>query len=82
LAVIDEQAIDRRKTENPDRPLIRISSTFVSSLLASDILIQQFWHLTPDHHLAAIPELQQAAVERFGEQQDYGDMLVGDQVRR
>jgi isopenicillin N synthase-like dioxygenase len=36
--------IQRRKVEFPDRPLIRISSTF-------------FWHLSSDHDLAPIPSL-------------------------
>ncbi|WVQ95889.1 hypothetical protein IAU59_002988 [Kwoniella sp. CBS 9459] len=61
--------IDRRKVEHPERPLIRISSTF-------------FWHLTPDFQLTAIPELKEEAEKRFGPQEDYGTMLVGDQVRR
>ncbi|WWC92628.1 uncharacterized protein L201_007587 [Kwoniella dendrophila CBS 6074] len=61
--------IDKRKQEWPDRPLIRISSTF-------------FWHLTPDFKLSPIPSLKEEAVKRFGEQEEYGEMLVGDQVRR
>ncbi|KAI0801019.1 Clavaminate synthase-like protein [Fomes fomentarius] len=42
------QAIERRKVQNPDRPLIRISSTF-------------FWHLSSDYDLAPIPSLQDRA---------------------
>ncbi|KAM5530742.1 hypothetical protein V8D89_015602 [Ganoderma adspersum] len=42
------QAIERRKVENPDRPLIRISSTF-------------FWHLSSDYDLTPIPALQERA---------------------
>ncbi|PIL31703.1 hypothetical protein GSI_06406 [Ganoderma sinense ZZ0214-1] len=42
------QAIERRKLENPNRPLIRISSTF-------------FWHLSSDYDLAPIPALQERA---------------------
>ncbi|KAK4689858.1 hypothetical protein P7C73_g231, partial [Tremellales sp. Uapishka_1] len=62
-------AMQRRRSEHPDRPLIRISSTF-------------FWHLTPDHHLSSLPKLRREAIERFGPQAEYGEMLVGDQVRR
>ncbi|TFK30911.1 Clavaminate synthase-like protein [Coprinopsis marcescibilis] len=45
--VVNDQTlavIERRKTEFPDRPLIRISSTF-------------FWHLSSDEVLAPLPEL-------------------------
>ncbi|KAI0652100.1 Clavaminate synthase-like protein [Trametes meyenii] len=42
------KAIERRKVENPDRPLIRISSTF-------------FWHLSSDYNLTPIPALKQKA---------------------
>lgn len=63
------QAIKRRKAQHPERPLIRISSTF-------------FWHLTPDYHLEAFPELRKRAEDRFGPQKSYGEMLVGDQVRQ
>jgi hypothetical protein len=38
------KTIQRRRTEFPDRPLIRISSTF-------------FWHLSSDYDLAPIPSL-------------------------
>lgn len=62
-------AMERRRKDFPDRPLIRISSTF-------------FWHLSPDYPLSAIPALQKEAEHRFGPQKDYGEMLVGDQVRR
>jgi len=40
--------IQRRKVEFPDRPLIRISSTF-------------FWHLSSDYDLAPIPSLAERA---------------------
>lgn len=46
--VVNEQTlatIERRKEAFPDRPLIRISSTF-------------FWHLSSDETLAPIPSLQ------------------------
>ncbi|KAL7419225.1 hypothetical protein Q5752_006062 [Cryptotrichosporon argae] len=62
-------AIERRKASHPDRPLIRISSTF-------------FWHLSPDYHLAADPGLRARAEARFGEQREYGAMPVGEQVQR
>ncbi|TBU39081.1 Clavaminate synthase-like protein [Dichomitus squalens] len=42
------QAIERRMAGHPDRPLIRISSTF-------------FWHLSSDYDLAPIPALQERA---------------------
>ncbi|ORX37546.1 hypothetical protein BD324DRAFT_622325 [Kockovaella imperatae] len=60
-------AMNRRKTAFPQRPLIRISSTF-------------FWHLSPDHLLVPIPGLQACAEAQFGPQKDYGEMLVGNQV--
>ncbi|KAJ2930500.1 hypothetical protein H1R20_g6594, partial [Candolleomyces eurysporus] len=49
--VVNEQTlatIERRKTEFPDRPLIRISSTL-------------FWHLSSDEVLAPIPSLEARA---------------------
>ncbi|WWC73863.1 uncharacterized protein I206_107835 [Kwoniella pini CBS 10737] len=61
--------IAKRKVEFPERPLIRISSTF-------------FWHLSHDFRLTPIPDLKNEAESRFGQQEDYGEMLVGDQVRR
>ena len=42
------QAIKRRKAEFPDRPLLRISSTF-------------FWHLSPDYYLVPIAALKDKA---------------------
>lgn len=44
--------------------------------------LPQFWHLSPDFHLAPLPLLQNTADNRFGQQKDYGEMLVGDQVRK
>ncbi|WVQ84834.1 hypothetical protein IAT38_006991 [Cryptococcus sp. DSM 104549] len=61
--------LKKRREEFPDRPSIRISSTF-------------FWHLTPDFMLKPIPALEQEAEKRYGKQEEYGEMLVGDQVRR
>ncbi len=42
----------------------------------------QFWHLSPDHRLVAMPLLRKSAEDRFGQPKDYGEMLVGEQVRR
>ena len=72
------QAIERRKAEHPDRPLIRISSTF-------------FWHLSSDYDLAPIPALQERAralrVDAINlgkidleEETVYEPMKVGQQV--
>ncbi|ORY34577.1 hypothetical protein BCR39DRAFT_116062 [Naematelia encephala] len=62
-------AMQRRQSSHPDRPQIRISSTF-------------FWHLSADQLLRPDPGLSKLAEDRFGVQNDYGQMLVGDQVRR
>lgn len=48
----------------------------------SALLIGQFWHLSPDHLLVPVPALQEEAEKRFGQQKEYGEMLVGDQVRK
>ena len=42
--LMDYQTIETRRAQSPDRPLIRVSSTF-------------FWTLSADHDLAPIPEL-------------------------
>ncbi|TFK77370.1 Clavaminate synthase-like protein [Pluteus cervinus] len=73
------QTIERRKLENPDRPLVRISSTF-------------FWHLSSDFDLAPIPALVAKARTLRAEQinlgKDDGDevvyepMKVGHQVQK
>ncbi|KIP12538.1 hypothetical protein PHLGIDRAFT_27334 [Phlebiopsis gigantea 11061_1 CR5-6] len=71
------QAIERRKTSVPDRPLIRISSTF-------------FWHLSSDFDLAPIPTLQERAIQaranlvnlgKVDEETQYEPMKVGQQVQ-
>jgi isopenicillin N synthase-like dioxygenase len=80
--VVNEQTInviERRKTEFPDRPLVRISSTF-------------FWHLSSDFDLVPIPALSDQAkavrAEQFnlgkneGEAVEYLPMKVGEQVQR
>ena len=74
-----DQAIERRKVECPDRPLIRISSTF-------------FWHLSSDFDLVPIPALtDKAGILRAnnleaglieGDEMIYEPMKVGQQVRK
>lgn len=80
--VVNEKTVDvinARKEQFPDRPLVRISSTF-------------FWHLNSDHDLVPIPELAEKAkavrAEQFnlgkdeGEEVEYPAMKVGEQVQR
>ncbi|KAI0274981.1 Clavaminate synthase-like protein [Gloeopeniophorella convolvens] len=74
------ETIQRRRTEFPDRPLIRISSTF-------------FWHLSSDYDLAPIPSLAKRAVDAKlqganvgttiddSEDTAYEPMKVGQQVQ-
>jgi len=79
--VVNDQtlaAMEKRKVEFPDRPLIRISSTF-------------FWHLSSDYDLFPIPALKdKAAILRSrnlqvgldeGDEVEYEPMKVGQQVR-
>ncbi|PKS10351.1 hypothetical protein jhhlp_002102 [Lomentospora prolificans] len=71
------EVITQRKIDYPDRPLVRISSTF-------------FWHLSSDFNLVPIPELvekarivrsEQAQLGRDeGEEVEYTPMKVGKQV--
>lgn len=73
------ETIERRGQQFPDRPLIRISSTF-------------FWHLSSDFDLSPIEELATRAKElRWeqmnlgkdeGEEVEYPAMKVGQQVQR
>lgn len=73
------QVIEKRKVQYPERPLIRISSTF-------------FWHLSSDYDLAPIPELavraqtireEQAKLGRDdGQDTVYEAMKVGQQVSK
>ncbi|KAI5452250.1 hypothetical protein NCC49_000815 [Naganishia albida] len=63
------KAMERISAETPERPLIRISSTF-------------FYHLSPDYQLEALPPLKAQAEKRFGPQDDYGSMSVANQVKR
>ncbi|KAL2187793.1 Clavaminate synthase-like protein [Thermothelomyces heterothallicus CBS 203.75] len=72
------QVIEERRARLPDRPLIRISSTF-------------FWHLSSDYDLVPIPELAERAklvrAQQFdlgkdeGEEIEYPPMKVGEQVQ-
>jgi hypothetical protein len=73
------QVIEDRKARFPERPLIRISSTF-------------FWHLSSDYDLAPIPALAEEArrvrAEQFrlgrdeGEEAEYPPIKVGEQVSK
>ena len=72
------QAIERRKRDFPERPLIRISSTF-------------FWHLSSDFDLNPIPALYNRAkvlnaeTGNLGAVDDetvYEPMKVGQQVQK
>jgi isopenicillin N synthase-like dioxygenase len=80
--VVNEQTlavVERRKAELPDRPLVRISSTF-------------FWHLSSDFDLTPIPSLAEEAkrvrVEQVnlgkdeGEEVVYPAIKVGQQVQK
>ncbi|KAL2755444.1 hypothetical protein ACRALDRAFT_1033207 [Sodiomyces alcalophilus JCM 7366] len=72
------ETIQRRRQQFPDRPLVRISSTF-------------FWHLSSDYDLAPVPQLaeraRQVRAQQFnlgkdeGEEVDYLPMKVGHQVQ-
>lgn len=77
---MDYQAVETRKARFPDRPLIRISSTF-------------FWHLSADYDLAPIPELVTKAHARredaigpgrtdVEEEAVYETLKVGQQVQK
>lgn len=73
------QAIEQRKVQHPDRPIIRISSTF-------------FWHLSSDYTLAPITTLAERARalranhinmgKDDGEDIVYESMKVGQQVQK
>ena len=80
--VVNERTMDviaQRKIDYPDRPLVRISSTF-------------FWHLSSDYDLVPVPELvekakkvreEQVGLGRDeGREVEYLPMKVGDQVQR
>lgn len=80
--VVNERTLDviaQRKIDYPDRPLVRISSTF-------------FWHLSSDFDLVPLPELaekakrvraEQAQLGRDeGEEVVYPPLKVGKQVER
>ena len=73
------RVIEDRRARFPERPLVRISSTF-------------FWHLSSDHDLVPIRELAERAravrAQQFdlgkdeGEEVQYPPMKVGEQVQR
>lgn len=73
------EVIESRKAQFPDRPLVRISSTF-------------FWHLSSDFDLTPILSLVDKAkelrAEQFnlgrdeGDEVEYPPMKVGEQVQR
>ncbi|KAK3368677.1 hypothetical protein B0H63DRAFT_79822 [Podospora didyma] len=80
--VVNEKTVDvieARKAQFPDRPLVRISSTF-------------FWHLSSDVDLTPIPSLaeqaRQVRAEQFnlgkneGEEVTYPTMKVGELVQK
>jgi hypothetical protein len=66
------EVIEQRKEKFPDRPLIRISSTF-------------FWHLSSDIDLKPIPELKERAgtlrALNHEDAEEYPPMKVGAQVQ-
>lgn len=72
------RVVEDRRARFPDRPLVRISSTF-------------FWHLSSDHDLVPIPALAEKAravrAQQFnlgkdeGEEVQYPPMKVGEQVQ-
>ncbi|KAK4143206.1 uncharacterized protein C8A04DRAFT_29230 [Dichotomopilus funicola] len=72
------EVIEDRRARFPDRPLVRISSTF-------------FWHLSSDYDLAPIPALEEKAKnvrlqqlnlgKDEGEEVQYPPMKVGEQVQ-
>ena len=67
------ETINKRQVEHPERPLIRISSTF-------------FWHLSSDVDLQPISELKERADTLRGmnheEADEYPRMKVGEQVQK
>ncbi|CAA7265907.1 unnamed protein product [Cyclocybe aegerita] len=78
--VVNEQTLEvikKQKASSPDRPLIRISSTF-------------FWHLSSDYDLVPIPFLEERARslraehskagKSDGDESVYSPMKVGQQV--
>ncbi|KIM70252.1 hypothetical protein SCLCIDRAFT_101769 [Scleroderma citrinum Foug A] len=68
------ETIAKRKVSHPERPLIRISSTF-------------FWHLSSDYDLAPIPSLVERAKPLLATEAEmplehlYPSMKVGQQVQ-
>jgi hypothetical protein len=67
------EVINKRRVELPERPLIRISSTF-------------FWHLSSDVDLEPVKELKERAdtlrALNHEEADEYPKMKVGEQVQK
>lgn len=68
------QTIAKRKLSHPDRPLIRVSSTF-------------FWHLSSDYDISPLPTLMERAktLEPVSEAETtslYPPMKVGQLVQK
>ncbi|KAE9398445.1 Clavaminate synthase-like protein [Gymnopus androsaceus JB14] len=61
------EVIERRKVENPDRPLIRISSTF-------------FWHLSSDYDLTPIPSLAERSQVLRASQIELGQYVMDEPI--
>jgi hypothetical protein len=76
---VPDQAMEKRRVECPDRPLIRVSSTF-------------FWHLSSDYDLIPIAALKdQASILRAknleaglneGDEVIYEPIKVGQLIRK
>ena len=65
-------ALEKAKRERPERPRIRISSTF-------------FFHLSPQELIAPLPELEERRKQVMGESDvssKYESMYVGELVQR
>lgn len=65
-------ALEKARFMKPDRPHIRISSTF-------------FYHLSPQELIAPLPELEERRKQVVGDvdvQQKYEKMYVGELVQR
>ena len=61
------ETIERRKIELPERPLVRISSTF-------------FWHLSSDYDLSPIPSLARKTKELRLADKNLGSAAAEDDV--
>lgn len=70
-----------RTTLDPDFFHLR-ESRFSVTECVPNTAIPQFYHLSPDYQLEALPPLKAQAEKRFGPQDDYGSMSVANQVKR